>query len=159
LRLPQWKGANLKAWRDGRIILLPWRSPGRKFQSLDIEALGEVEFLDALKGRINTRNVYITIDKDVLSPNDAITNWGQGQMPLSRLLSTLSFIIAHHHAIGVDVTGDYSKPFYSGAFHDVALKKIEAMIDQPRQTIAADNAASINQMSNMAILQCLKGAL
>ena len=83
---------------------------------------------------ITTRNVYITIDKDVLSHSDALTNWDQGKMPLDALLSALRHILAHHHAVGIDVNGDYSRPHYTGKFRHVALKKLEALLDQPRQS-------------------------
>ena len=155
---PQWKGANLQAWQEGKIQLLPWHSPGSRFRSLDIEGIEEGEFLASLALLISTRDVYITIDKDVLSHDDAITNWDQGKMPLSRLLSTLRFVLARHHAIGVDVTGDYSPAHYAGRWNHVALKKLESLLDQPRHIDAA-KAASVNQVSNMALLKVFTEAV
>jgi len=154
LKWPQWKGANLQAWRDGKIALLPWQSPDARFRKHDMGNMAEDTFLESLKALITTRNVYITIDKDVLTHEDAITNWDQGHMPLSRLLATLRFILTHHYAIGIDVTGDYSKPRYEG---HVTLKKLEALIDQPRTP--KRNAAAVNQKSNLALLDCISEAV
>ena len=154
---PWMKGANLKAWKKGDIALMPWQSPSSRFRVLDIENIEEPEFLASLKALIPTRNVYITIDKDVLSHKDAITNWDQGKMPLARLLSTLRFILSNHHAIGIDVTGDYSPVHYAGRAFDVALKRLESLLDQPTR-INTEIAAQINQSSNMALLNCIREA-
>lgn len=151
LSFPQFKRANLSALRDGKIVLLPWRTPGHFARASEIESLAEEALFKKLDTLIATRNVYITIDKDVLSHDDAITNWDQGQMPMTRLLGILRHILAHHHAVGIDVTGDYSKPHY-----DHWLKKIEVLIDQPWSTPA--NAASINEKSNLALLDCIREA-
>jgi len=159
LKWPQFKHANLKAWRDGKIILFPWHSPSERFRQHDIEAVGEDDFLESLASLITTRNVYITIDKDVLSHRDAITNWDQGKMPLARLLGIVGSVLERHHAIGIDVTGDYSAPHYAGRMHHVALKKLESMLDQPKQPIVLENAANVNQMSNMALLSRIREAI
>ena len=159
LKWPGFKGANLNAWRDGKIVLLPWHSVSAQFSKENIEHMGEEELLQSLDGLITTRNVYITIDKDVLSHKDAITNWDQGQMGLSQLLGIVHHILSNHHAIGVDITGDYSRPHYSGKLRQTMLKKIEALIDQPRPLRDTRNAATVNQASNLSILDCLREVL
>ena len=155
---PWIKGANLKAWRDGKIDLMPWHSPSSRFRALDIEDMAEDEFLAHLRSAITTRNVYITIDKDVLSHVDAITNWDQGKMPIDRLLSTVRFILSKHHAIGIDVTGDYSPAHYAGRKLHVALKTLESLIDQPKHINMAI-ASAVNQASNLALLNCIREAV
>ena len=157
LKWPQFKGANLKAWQEGKIVLLPWHSTGAQFSKDNIENISEAQLLTSLDRLITTNNVYITIDKDVLSQQDAITNWDQGRMPLPRLLTIIRHILARHHAVGIDINGDYSTPHYSGKLHHTVLKKLEALIDQPKQDIS--NATAINQASNLAILGTLMEAL
>lgn len=56
---------------------------------------------------IPTQHVYISIDKDVLTKEDAITNWDQGNMPLQYLLSLLTRILRAKEVLGVDVCGEY----------------------------------------------------
>ena len=51
--------------------------------------------------------VYISIDKDVLSPEYAITNWDQGVMSLKELKKLLDIILLHHPVLGVDVCGEF----------------------------------------------------
>jgi hypothetical protein len=50
--------------------------------------------------------IYISIDKDVLCTDDAITDWDQGDMKLSTMLDMLSELCGNHKIIGVDICGD-----------------------------------------------------
>jgi len=52
--------------------------------------------------------VYISIDKDILSPDTARTNWDQGHVSLRTLQSHLQDILAHECVIGVDICGECS---------------------------------------------------
>ena len=52
--------------------------------------------------------VYISIDKDVLRKQDAITDWTNGDMTLLQLQAVLRIIYAHEKVIGVDITGECS---------------------------------------------------
>ncbi|MCF0130793.1 MAG: hypothetical protein HUJ71_03655 [Pseudobutyrivibrio sp.] len=52
--------------------------------------------------------VYISIDKDILSYDYAITDWDQGNMTLGELTSTLQDIFLNRDILGVDVCGDTS---------------------------------------------------
>jgi len=55
---------------------------------------------------IPTKNVYISIDKDVLDRNFAATNWDHGTMHLRNLLKILRTIIRKKHVLGMDVCGE-----------------------------------------------------
>lgn len=50
--------------------------------------------------------LYISIDKDVLSEEYAITDWDQGQMTLPEMLNILEEIYKDRRVIGVDICGD-----------------------------------------------------
>jgi len=56
---------------------------------------------------IPTDTVYVSIDKDVLSPLDAATDWDQGSMRLTTLLGMLSAIAAAKRLAGADICGEY----------------------------------------------------
>lgn len=56
---------------------------------------------------IATEAVYISIDKDVLTEDEAITNWDQGDMTLDRLLFIIRQISRHKRLLGLDVCGEY----------------------------------------------------
>lgn len=52
--------------------------------------------------------VYISIDKDVLRKQDAVTDWSNGDMTLLQLQAVLRIIYAHERVVGVDITGECS---------------------------------------------------
>lgn len=58
--------------------------------------------------------VYLTIDKDVLSPEDARTNWDQGVMRIEELGSMVTLI--RDRVVGSDVTGEVSVYRYHSRF-------------------------------------------
>ena len=51
--------------------------------------------------------VYVSIDKDVLSRRDAVTNWDQGTVSLDELGVLLRYILDHEDVIGMDICGEY----------------------------------------------------
>lgn len=50
--------------------------------------------------------VYISIDKDVLNPQFAVTNWDQGSLSLNELENLLTLILRGERIIGVDICGE-----------------------------------------------------
>ena len=52
--------------------------------------------------------VYISVDKDVLDRNSAVTNWNQGSLPLPELEEVLSAILKKENVIGIDICGECS---------------------------------------------------
>lgn len=59
-------------------------------------------------GKLIHEPVYISIDKDVLRKQDAITDWSNGDMSLMQMQAVLRIIYAHEKVIGVDITGECS---------------------------------------------------
>lgn len=68
--------------------------------------------------------VYISIDKDVLSPEYAVTNWDQGSMSLKELEKLLYIILLHHPVLGMDICGEFIPD------SDMAEDRREAAIDE-----------------------------
>lgn len=52
--------------------------------------------------------VYISVDKDVLNTESAVTNWDQGSLSLAQLEKLLSIILNNQDVIGVDICGECS---------------------------------------------------
>ena len=50
--------------------------------------------------------VYISIDKDVLDPSSAITNWDQGSLTLSELEQLLAVVFRQEWVLGIDFCGE-----------------------------------------------------
>jgi len=70
------------------------------------ELVPEARAADRMVAAIPTRQVYISIDKDVLSRRDAVTDWEQGPMTLEQLLYFLQRIGEGKEICGVDVCGE-----------------------------------------------------
>ena len=172
LKRPEWKSANLAPLSQGLLELYPYdHAPSRvrrdygsgasfeqKSGSLHwktIRHMGEQNFIEYLLSRIKTKSVYLTIDKDVLTREDAITNWDQGSMRMPYLLSLLIEIGKRHVVIGADVTGDYSTPRYSGNLWTRLCKRVEILMDQPRGKPDQAQALNINSAANHALLEVL----
>lgn len=138
---PQFKGANLKALASDRFELHPWRmGPGRVLGRRPLRwtnlAGGDwTGFVENLARRLPTDAVYVTIDKDVLHPDEAVTNWNQGEMRLDHILEAIRALAARRRVVGVDVCGEYAPPRF-----DCVGKRLLACLDQPRPPAAPDLA-------------------
>jgi arginase family enzyme len=156
---PDAKGADLSLAADGRVELYAYREPrGRDAVNVGdrtwptIEAMGEGPFVDYLLSRITTAAVYVTIDKDVLRADDAVTNWDQGRTSLAFLETMIRRIAEHHRLVGADVVGDWSHAVYGGGPLGWALKQGEALLDQPWRRPKALAARATNERVNMALM-------
>jgi hypothetical protein len=62
----------------------------------------KVDLKQIIKG---TNPLYISIDKDVLSKRDYVTNWNQGSLEINELEAVLREVMAHRNVYGVDICG------------------------------------------------------
>lgn len=70
----------------------------------------QAEQRNPLSFRAERRNplslpVFLSIDLDVLNPNEFKTNWDQGTMTFDELLETIRSIAAQHRIIAIDICG------------------------------------------------------
>lgn len=143
LARPDRKGADLEALSNGRLEVFPWRhAPSRVVKRMGSGAGHSVEdgqivwqnledmdwegFLDELVTRLPTRRVWITVDKDVLPRDEAVTNWDQGGLPLAKLVAAIRRLTARFEIVGADICGDFAPGRYGNL-----LKLAEARLDQP----------------------------
>ena len=155
---PETKRADLDLVSGGRVELYPYRAPdgGPILRVGDqawpsMEAVGQDGFVDLLVSRIGTDAVYITIDKDVLRPDDAVTNWDQGQLSLENLVRLVRAVAERARLIGADVVGDWSPPRYGPDLLSSLLKRGEAFLDQPRGGVPGDMTRT-NEATNLRLL-------
>lgn len=94
----------------------------------------------AVVDEIATDSVYISVDKDVLSPHDAATRWDQGSMSLEQLVEMMDEVAAYKKICGVDVCGEYP------------LAPSERYLKHGREALA------INDHANSIILEHAKAA-
>ncbi|MCO7175325.1 arginase family protein [Sporolactobacillus kofuensis] len=60
-----------------------------------------------LSAFIPTDTVYVSIDKDLLSTQNAETNWDQGHLRLAKLLEFLDILLTNKKVEGMDVCGEW----------------------------------------------------
>ena len=122
LQNPEWKFANLPAMREGRLAVYPWRSSPTRLWGAAVSTASAAssdgrltwrnladeswaDFLDELAGSLPVSALWITIDKDVLTPAEAVTNWDQGEMTLDHIAAALQRLASSFKIVGIDVCG------------------------------------------------------
>lgn len=145
---------------EGRLTLFAWSAPrggeGLKIRGRPVEcvaAIGEAAFIDQLQAEISTPAVYLTVDKDVLRPADAVTNWDQGEASLDFVLSAARAAVCGRQLIGADVVGDWSEPRWGGNMLMRGLKAGESWLDKPRSLPDRAGADRINEAANLRLLE------
>jgi arginase family enzyme len=112
------------------------------------------EFFLSLLKRIPTEQVYVSIDKDCLKKEYALTNWEEGHMSLEEFLLVLKLIKENLDIIGMDITGDYSKICLVGNY-----KRFFSKLDHPKNIDAEKFAepfiTATNEKTNLKILELL----
>jgi len=112
------------------------------------------EFFTAVIKSLPTKKVYVSIDKDCLSSEYALTNWEAGRLSLSELLLMLKLIRDNSDIVGLDITGDYSPVHVCGR-----LKNLISRWDHPREIEAQKHSPEeitrLNESTNLKILEAL----
>ena len=151
---------NFSYLKDARIEIYPF------YHKPSITAFGRIvwenlrdkdikKFTTDLVQRLPSKNVYISIDKDCLKPDYAITNWEEGVLDLAWLLDALEMLKNKANIIGMDITGDYS-PIMT----DSLIKKLCTKLDHPAQPgyeKSLDKISKVNEATNLKILELFLG--
>jgi len=64
-------------------------------------------------------NLYISIDKDALSPTYAATNWDQGSLTLDALKDCITTLATGRKILGIDICGERAHDFEGDEHHTV----------------------------------------
>ncbi|SHK27135.1 arginase family protein [Fibrobacter sp. UWB12] len=64
-------------------------------------------------------SLYISIDKDALSPSYAATNWDQGSLTLDALKDCITALVTGRKILGVDICGERAHDFEGNEQHTV----------------------------------------
>jgi hypothetical protein len=108
-------------------------------------------FLPVLLDKIPTTDVYISIDKDCLTQDYALTNWEEGLLKLEWLLGALNIIKNRKNIIGLDITGDYSPIVINNK-----LKMFISCLDHPKEAAKLRNTEKISLLNETANLKVLE---
>ena len=66
-----------------------------------------------------TSHLYLSIDKDALSPTYAATNWDQGSLDVATLKEIIAGLAVSHKIIGIDICGERARDFAGDEHHSV----------------------------------------
>ena len=64
-------------------------------------------------------SIYISIDKDALSPSYAVTNWDQGSLTLDALKKCITALTTNRKILGIDICGERAHDFEGNEHHTI----------------------------------------
>jgi hypothetical protein len=156
----------LAPWREissGRVVVIParrrfacgrWAShtvrPLLEEDTNPSEVLSDV--LCPFRDDLRSVPLYISIDKDVLTAEDAAVNWDSGLLRLPEAVAVVEAFLeaAEGRLAGADVLGDWSPVVLGGA-----LNRLCHRLDHPSPTLDPMDAATRNRRANAAFLRVL----
>lgn len=155
------KYANLDRIRDNKIVPFALKKfdnrdliiDGSKYNT--IEEIGEENLIKQIRDLVKGSDIYLTIDKDVLSEDAAATNWDQGELELETMFDWLMGILEGNKLIGADIVGDVSVPSYGKNIISNITKTIESKMDQPNIKNISPDDINLNCQTNLKIYQFL----
>ena len=77
--------------------------------------------------------IYISIDKDALSPDHAATNWDQGSLSLEHMKAIIEALAQGHKIIGIDICGERARDFAGDEHHSV--QEADALNDRTNREL------------------------
>jgi arginase family enzyme len=126
----------------------------REIRWQELQGRNTAAFLLTIIKRLETRQVYVSIDKDCLKADAALTNWEEGCLALDELTGMVQVIHEYTDIVGLDIVGDYSPPVIKGTF-----KALCSRLDHPRDYSAKEQPArlihSINEQTNLRLLEAV----
>jgi arginase family enzyme len=150
----QFEKGDMESYLQRKVVLLPYQPV--QVGALTLKSSFEQHVfmgIAELLAKIETDNIYISVDKDCLRAADATTNWEQGSMPLSTVTAAIRALKAHKHVVGADTVGDFSPVRFRSP-----LKWIASYLDRrehPREEMVI--ASRINAAANVQLIQALTG--
>jgi hypothetical protein len=157
----------LAPWSEiaaGRVVILPARrrfTAGRwrhvQVHPLLADGIPPVEVLrsalEPYRDELRRHPLYVSVDKDVLTAQDAAVNWDSGLLRLDQALGILEAFLADGRLVGGDVLGDWS-PVRLGR----PLSRLCSRLDHPSPDVDPADAASRNRGANAALLRAFLAA-
>ena len=95
-----------------------------------------------------TPSVYLSIDKDCLTPEHALTNWGNGRLTLDRVLQAVRMFAQRARIVGADITGEYSPIQVENRLMMAMALKIHPRVPDPKP-----DELTRNEDTNLALVE------
>jgi hypothetical protein len=111
------------------------------------------ELLRPYRASLRLWPLYISLDKDVMSPADAVVNWDSGHLALPEVESILQAFLgaARGNLAGMDIVGDWSPVRLRGL-----LRRFLHLTEHPSLTVDAAEAVLRNERTNLVLLDQLR---
>jgi hypothetical protein len=148
--------------RNGKITVFPsvrrfGRGPWQEVRNEPVRpaSAGAVDverFQDVLRpfgAELASRPLYISLDKDVMTADDAIVNWDSGHISLPDVQVILSTFLrmANGRLAGMDLPGDWSPVRLRGG-----LRRLMHWSMHPAMAVDPELASRQNERTNLALL-------
>ncbi|BCN29395.1 arginase family protein [Anaeromicropila herbilytica] len=102
---PYLKKVILMGVDDGLLDIVDDKYKDRVIVHSEKDLENEEAWVEISEGHLN-EPIYISIDKDVLNEEAAVTDWNQGNLTLDELELLLDIIMEKENVIGVDICGE-----------------------------------------------------
>jgi arginase family enzyme len=123
------------------------RAGGTNMFFKSVQSKGIEKVASEVAASLAGANVYISIDKDVLSTEYALTDWDQGKLSLAELAALVQKIAASCNLVGADICGEMAPQALKGP-----LKLIDSARLWQGQRHDWQEANALNQETNMRLL-------
>lgn len=162
----------LAPWRElrsGRIVIWPavrrferghWarivQEPLRASLALPVTLDRLDELLTPYRKELASVPLYVTVDKDVLRPTDAVVNWDSGHLLRAETQAVVSAFsaAANGRLAGVDLVGDWSPVRVEGWF-----RRLLHWTEHEPQTVDAGYAVRRNEETNLTLIASVHQSL
>ncbi len=151
--------------RSGKIVVSPARQrfQGHLWDRIahrplrrrpDAPAIPDIlsDWLDPYRAELAACPLYISLDKDVLTADEAVVNWDSGHLTSEEVLAILTAFLdaASGELAGMDVVGDWSPVTLRGW-----MRRLLHWTEHPALRIDANEATRRNQALNLRLLECV----
>jgi hypothetical protein len=111
------------------------------------------ELVHPLRDQLAQYPLYVSVDKDVLTADEAITNWDSGHLTLEELRVILAAFLngSNRNLAGMDTVGDWSSPCLRGL-----VRRALHLTEHPRLKVNADDASQRNARINLALVDSIQ---
>ncbi len=147
----KFQDGDVESYLSQKIVLLPYTAVEAEVsaqQTVTLQSQLKASLKQGVQeilSHISTQQVYISIDKDCLRVEDAMTNWEQGTLPLETMIACIAAIREHHTIVGADTVGDYSPPVFNSP-----LKWLGSFLNRPADAWRLNASAQTNTINSLA---------
>ena len=123
------------------------RQSGGLVEWKTVAQMGWNDLLNHIIAGLPTRQIYVSVDKDCLTSQNAISNWDAGELELDDVCAAIERLGRERQIIGADVTGEWS----AGAPASPLFRAV-SRADHPKLKTPSIEELARNQNTNLRLL-------